>query len=200
MRARQAKLKVFKDPEISSVSGFSFWAIDPIRKAGNDGKLLIWLNLRLFYCSVFFETVDYVFCLKELLWICFLLLSDVSGVSVKSAWPQLCLEYGFRQVNWSLLQYKDHKNIFLLTVCVFWHLVLFNKKLIAIIKSSWPYTFLFYLDICIKLTLPVIILMMEKSWHLTWCLKYIIKQLFHDKNILNMSHDKTISSKLRILK
>ena len=46
---------------------FSFGAIEPIRKDGNDGKLPIWLNPKLFYSSVFFETVDYVFCLKELL-------------------------------------------------------------------------------------------------------------------------------------
>ena len=59
--------KVFKDLKISGISGFSFCAIEPIRKAGNDGKLSILLNLKLFYYSVFFETVDYVFCLKELL-------------------------------------------------------------------------------------------------------------------------------------
>ena len=51
----------------------NFWrfrpsgAIELIRKDGKDGKLPIWLNPKLFYSSVFFETVDYVFCLKELL-------------------------------------------------------------------------------------------------------------------------------------
>ena len=47
---------------------FSFENQIQIQKAGNDGILLpIWLNLKLFYCSVFFETVDCVFCLKEIL-------------------------------------------------------------------------------------------------------------------------------------
>ena len=72
--------------EVLKISIISFAAIEPIRKAGNDGKLLIF--------SVFFETVDYVFCLKELLWIYFLLLSDVfsvSGVSVESTWAILLL-------------------------------------------------------------------------------------------------------------
>ena len=77
------KIQIFEDLKISIIS---FSAIEPIRKAGNDGKLLIF--------SVFFETVDYVFCLKELLWIYFLLLSDVfsvSGVSVESTWAILLL-------------------------------------------------------------------------------------------------------------
>ena len=145
------------------------------------------MNVRLFYCSVFFETVDYVLCLKELLWICFLLLSDVSGVSVESIWSQLCLEYGFCQVNWNLLQYKDYKNILLFNSLCVLTFSTFRWKVNC--SPSWPYTFLFYFDICIKLTLPV-----------TWCLNYIISQLFCDENILNMLHDKTISSKLRILK
>ena len=33
---------------------------------------------------------------------------------------------------------------------------------------------------------------MEKQYHLTWCLNYIMKQLFYDENILNMLHDKII--------
>ena len=32
------KYKVFKDLKISGVSGFSFWATEPIGKDGNDGK------------------------------------------------------------------------------------------------------------------------------------------------------------------
>ena len=31
----------------------------------------IWLNLKLFYCGMFFETVDYIFRLKKLLYIFF---------------------------------------------------------------------------------------------------------------------------------
>ena len=38
LRTWQKKFKVFKDLKISGVSGFSFWAIDPIRKDRNDGK------------------------------------------------------------------------------------------------------------------------------------------------------------------
>ena len=30
----------------------------------------------------------------------------------------ICLEYGFCQVNWDLLQYKDYKNILLFSACV----------------------------------------------------------------------------------
>ena len=65
--AWQTKFKVFKDSKFSVVSGVLLWAIEPKRKDGKDGKLLIWLNAKLFYCSVFFETIDFVFCLKELL-------------------------------------------------------------------------------------------------------------------------------------
>ena len=59
------KSQSFQDWKTSVVSGFSFWAVEPIRKDENDRKLLIWLNPKLFYCSSFFGTVDYVFCLKE---------------------------------------------------------------------------------------------------------------------------------------
>ena len=48
------------------------------------------MNAKLFYCSVFFQSIDYVFCLKELLYIGFILLSGISGVSgisVESTWP-----------------------------------------------------------------------------------------------------------------
>ena len=61
------KSQSFQDWKTSVVSGFSFWAVEPIRKDENDRKLLIWLNPKLFYCSPFFETIDYVFCLKEFL-------------------------------------------------------------------------------------------------------------------------------------
>ena len=81
------KIQILEDSEVFGTSGFWFWAIEPVHKTGNDGKLPVWLNLMLFYCSVFFETADYNFCLKELLWICFLLLSVVSGVFVESTWP-----------------------------------------------------------------------------------------------------------------
>ena len=77
------KIHIFEDLKISVIS---FSAIEPIRKAGNDGKLLIF--------GAFFQTVDYVFCLKELLWIHFLLLSDVfsvSGVFLESTWVILLL-------------------------------------------------------------------------------------------------------------
>ena len=40
--------------------------------------------VKLFYCSVFFKSVDYVFCLTELFQMSFILLSGVSGVSVVS--------------------------------------------------------------------------------------------------------------------
>ena len=35
-------------------------------KDGNDGKLPIWLNPKLFYCSLFFEIVDIFFAGKKL--------------------------------------------------------------------------------------------------------------------------------------
>ena len=37
--AWQTKFKVFKDLKASSVSGFSFWSIEPIWTDGNDGKI-----------------------------------------------------------------------------------------------------------------------------------------------------------------
>ena len=52
--------KVLRESKISGLTGFSFCAIEPIRKDGNDGKLPIWLNAKLFYCSVFFKTIDYL--------------------------------------------------------------------------------------------------------------------------------------------
>ena len=73
---------------------------------------------------------------------------------------------------------------------MFCYVVLFDKKLIALHHGD--NIFLFYFYICIKLKLSVIILTMEKQYHLTWCLNYIMKQLFYDENILNMLHDKTI--------
>ena len=54
-----------EDVKISVVSRFLLCAIERIRKDGNNGKFPIWLNPKLFYCSVFFETVDYDFCLAE---------------------------------------------------------------------------------------------------------------------------------------
>ena len=33
------KIKVFKELNMSGISGFSFWAIEPIHKDGNGGKL-----------------------------------------------------------------------------------------------------------------------------------------------------------------
>ena len=53
------KIQILEDSEVFGTSGFWFWAIEPIHKTGNDGKLPVWLNLMLFYCSVFFETADY---------------------------------------------------------------------------------------------------------------------------------------------
>ena len=38
-RAWETKFKVFKDTKASSVSGFSFWAIEPIWAEGNDGEI-----------------------------------------------------------------------------------------------------------------------------------------------------------------
>ena len=32
------KIQGFQDSKITGVSGFSFWAIEPIQKDGNDGK------------------------------------------------------------------------------------------------------------------------------------------------------------------
>lgn len=46
-------------------------------------------NAMLLYGIVFFEFVDYAFCLTELPQIGCMLLSGVSLVSVKSTWPQL---------------------------------------------------------------------------------------------------------------
>ena len=63
-----------------------------------------------------------------------------------------CLEYSFCQINWNLLLYKDYKNIFLFSPCVFW-CVLFDKKLIVLHHGNK--TFL------PKLTLSAIILTME---------------------------------------
>ena len=40
LRAWQRKLIVFKYLKFSGVSGFPFWAIEPIRKDGNDGKFI----------------------------------------------------------------------------------------------------------------------------------------------------------------
>ena len=60
-----------------------------------------------------------------------------------------CLEYGFCQVSWNLLQYitKITKTFFF-SRPVFWYAVLFDKKLI--ILHHGDNTFLFYFDICIK--------------------------------------------------
>ena len=65
-----------------------------------------------------------------------------------------CLEYDFRQINWNLLQCKDYKNILLFSACVFLY-VLFVEKLIALHHGDK--TFLFYFDICIKLTVSTVI-------------------------------------------
>ena len=64
LRALQRKFKVFKELIISSVSEFSLWAVETIRKDENDRKLPIWLNSKLLYCSLFFVTVNYVFLLE----------------------------------------------------------------------------------------------------------------------------------------
>ena len=60
----------------------------------------------------------------------------------------------------NLLQYKDYKNIFLFSACMFWYVVLFGKKLIVL--QDGDNTFLFYFASCIKLTVSVRILTMEK--------------------------------------
>ena len=70
------------------------------------------------------------------------------------------MEFGFCQVNWNLLQYKDYKNILLFPAGVFYYIVLFDKKLIV-----FPHVadaFLFYFHISIKLTFLAVILPMEK--------------------------------------
>ena len=48
---------------------FLLWAIEPIRKDGNDEKLTIWFNSAISYWSFLFEivNVNYVFRWKELL-------------------------------------------------------------------------------------------------------------------------------------
>ena len=43
---------VFLEGYLKSFSGFLFLAVEPTRKDGNDGKLQIWLNPKLFYCSI----------------------------------------------------------------------------------------------------------------------------------------------------
>ena len=90
---------------------------------------------------------------------------------------------------WHFWHYLEHvlKNILLFFQPVFWYVVLFDKKLIAI--HHVDNSFLFYFDICIKFPLSLIILTMEKWYHLTWCLNYIIKQIFY-KNILNILRTK----------
>ena len=70
------------------------------------------------------------------------------------------LEYGFSQVNSNLLQYKDYKNILLFSDWV-WYVVILDKKWIALYHSE--NTFLFYFEICNKLTLSLIILTMAYS-------------------------------------
>ena len=46
------------------------------------------------------------------------------------------LEYGFCQINWNLLKYKDYKNILLFSACVFWY-VLFDKLFFSIMVRIW---------------------------------------------------------------
>ena len=87
LRAWQREFKVFKSVKLFRISGFSYWVIEPIRKNGNDEKLQFWLNFELFYESFFFETINYVFCWKNLLWCSLILLSGVSGISVELTWP-----------------------------------------------------------------------------------------------------------------
>ena len=77
---KKKKSKVLKD----------FWAVEPIRQKlenGNEGKLPIWLNPKLIYCSLFFEALGYVFLLEKasLGWS-----HIISGVSVESTWPTKC--------------------------------------------------------------------------------------------------------------
>ena len=55
---------------------------------------------------------------------------------------------------------KITKAFFLFSACMFWYVVLFGKKLIAL--QHGDNTFLFDFAICIKLTLSVRILTMEK--------------------------------------
>ena len=52
---------IISDLKSSGDSRFSFWPIEPIWKEWNGKKLLIWLNSELFYMSLSFETVNYVF-------------------------------------------------------------------------------------------------------------------------------------------
>ena len=70
MRTWQRKYNLFKDLKISGLSGFSFWAIEPIWKDGNDRKLPICLNSELIYISLSFKTGNFVFYWKKasLLW------------------------------------------------------------------------------------------------------------------------------------
>ena len=53
------------------------------------------------------------------------------------------LEYGFCQITWNLLEYKDYKNVLHLSACVFWY-VLFDEKLVVLHHSDNAFLFLFW--------------------------------------------------------
>ena len=102
--------------------------------------------------------------------------------------------YGFRQVNWNSLQYWGYKNILLFSACVFWYVVLFNKKLIVLHHDD--NTFLFYFDIQSQTFSNN-----PNDREITWCLFCIIKQLLYDRifGIISVSNSAiilTVSGKL----
>ena len=140
------KFKVFTDFKIFGVSGFSFWAIEPVRKDGNDRKLPIWLNTKLFCCSVFFETVGYVFSLKERLYIGFILLFGVfgvSGFSVESIYSTKC-EARSRVNAVPFLKAEINVNRSILVGNIFWYFLIY--KVIYITNESWKYLFFTYIQ------------------------------------------------------
>ena len=97
------------------------------RKDGNDGKLPIWLNVQLFYCSVFFETIGYVFCLKELFQIGFIL------YTFQRFW---CFQHFCRidlAVQWSYKTYSYIKK------CISKHVISKSYKLMLLVHKEVIY-------------------------------------------------------------
>ena len=89
------------------------------------------------------------------------------------------LEYSFCQINWNSFVFcnvKVTRTFFFL----FWVLICtFYKNLIVIHHGD--NNFLFYFDICIKLTLSLIISTTKKWQSFTWCVLFYDKSMFKSK-------------------
>ena len=100
----------------------------------------------------------------------------------------------FSSVNWNTLQHKGYKNILLFLSCVFWYVVLFDKKLIALhhddIRLFWnlylTHTFSNNLDDDAMITFYLMFELHNFLWS-----KYLGKTCYMTKPFLHSKIQKT---------